>query len=934
MTVTALLISHEGDRWLPAVLAGLSDQQRRPDRVLAVDTGSTDQTVDLLHADLGPDSVVRHPGSFPEAVAHALPLIDTEWVWILHDDANPHVNALEALLDAAEQSGAAILGPKLREWPDLRRLLELGVTVSGSGRRETGLERGEYDQGQHEERRRVLAVNTAGMLVRRSLLEELDGFDRELPMFGNDIDFGWRAARAGHSTLVVPDAIVFHAEAAHRGVRRTPRALRRHTERRAALHTVLANSVGWRVVGQWFRLLFSSFLRIVGFLLARRPGLAKDELSAVSSVYTHPGRLRAARQARSHLGNAHADDVRRLLAPWWLPYRHGLDFVSDVASAVASQGRDAAERRRAQRAPAHGPAPEDGDELEADSSLLARLITSPFAVTATLVVLAILWGAREALGPIAGGALSPAPEAASDWWRLITQSWHPLGQGSDAPSPAYLLPMALAGTVLLGSAQAVVSLLFLLAVPFTAWGAYRFAKVAAELGSGRERSRPLVAWAAVTYALVPVASGAWGQGRFGIVVTAALLPWLAHAAVGFFESPADRRWRAGWRCGMLLALVAAFTPGAWLFAIVVIVLVCAGLLVFAPTTITARSVWGPLVVSVLAPLPLLAPGVVGILGHDLSALFIEAGRAMPNPGPIDLVSGRFPDPAAPIWMGVLLLVPALLALLRASTRAAVAVCWALVALAAAIASLLSQISIDLPAGETQPGLGFSLVIIQGALVVAVLIAAHGGARSSSRGPVWQRPIAAAFVAVALLVPVGGLVWWLVDGDNLLEDPGDPDIPAYMTQKAEADPANGVLVVRGSVEAGLDWTVRRGEGVTLGQDEILALTGVDAQLAEDVTRLVSRGDEETVAAMAARGVEYVVLPAPADAQVAAALDATSGLTQASTTERSMRAWEVDPEVDPASIDGDGPWWHPWLLALQVMAIVVVAVLCGPSRREER
>ena len=39
-----------------------------------------------------------------------------------------------------------------------------------------------------------------------------------------------------------------------------------------------------------------------------------------------------------------------------------------------------------------------------------------------------------------------------------------------------------------------------------------------------------------------------------------------------------------------------------------------------------------------------------------------------------------------------------------------------------------------------------------------------------------------------------------------------------------------------------------------------------------------------------GVEYVVLPAPADATVAAGLDATGGLTQASA-EHSTRAWQL-------------------------------------------
>ena len=82
------------------------------------------------------------------------------------------------------------------------------------------------------------------MLVRRRVLDELGGLDDELPIFGNDVDFGWRAASAGHRTVVVPQAVVFHAEAAHRGLRRTP-LTGRHThyqERRAALFTLLANS--------------------------------------------------------------------------------------------------------------------------------------------------------------------------------------------------------------------------------------------------------------------------------------------------------------------------------------------------------------------------------------------------------------------------------------------------------------------------------------------------------------------------------------------------------------------------------------------------------------------------------------------------------------------------------------------------------------------
>ncbi|MBD8868731.1 glycosyltransferase family 2 protein [Nocardioides donggukensis] len=951
MTVTALLICHDGARWLPAVLAGLRDQQRRPDRILALDTTGTtgpDETGDsgstgrLLVEALGADAVLTRPGTFPEAVAHALPTIETDWVWLLHDDANPDPAALAELLAVAESGGADVLGPKLREWPSLRRLLELGVTISGTGRRETGLERGEYDQGQHDEIRQVLAVNTAGMLVRREVLEHLGGFDAALPVFGTDLDFGWRAARAGYRTVVVPQAVVFHAEAAHRGLRRTRltgRRTRTHrAEREAALYTLLANVRGRALPFVAVRLVLGTLLRVLGYLLARSPGHAGDELAALLGLLGRPRRLISARRARRALdGTQAADhrDVRRLLAPWWVPYRHGLDFVTDVATAAGNQGRDAAERRRSARALDSGPVADDADTLAADSGLLVRFVTSPVAVLSAVFVLLALWGARAALGEVSGGALSPAPAGAADWWRLVTEGWHPLGQGTDAPEPGYLLPFALLGTLLLGSASAVVSVLFVAAVPLAAWGAWRFGLVVAELGSGLPASRVLVGWAALTYAAVPVASGAWGQGRFGVVASAAVLPWLAHAALGLLEPSADRRWRAGWRCSLLLALVTAFTPAAWPFAAVVVAGVLGTGLVRARSAFGSRSVWGPLLVVVAVPPLLLLPGTVGVLGHGLGALFLEAGRLVDTPGPTDLVAGRFGSPSAPAWAGLLLLAPALGALLRRRARVAAAACWLVVAVAAVLAAVLSRVSVPVPAGTVQPGLGFLLVLSQGALVVAALVAGQGlWARFAHADFGWRQPVAGLLAAAGLLVPVVGLGWWLAGDADELGPPTASAVPAYMTQAAELGPEHGVLILRGDVETGLTWTVRRDDGVTIGEDEILALTDPDPALDADVGALVSRPTLDVVERMSGHGLDYVVMPAPADGRVAATLDAASGMVQASAGDRSTRAWQFEQDAAPAAVAGTGPWWHPWLLAIQVAALIVTAVLCGPTRREGR
>ncbi|MEP6666264.1 MAG: glycosyltransferase family 2 protein, partial [Nocardioidaceae bacterium] len=254
--VVAVVVAHDGARWLPHLISALEASTVFPDRLVAIDTGSTDGSRDVLVQALGASSVYDAPAQtgFGAAVSTALkvsqlasvdsPSADDGWVWLLHDDCAPAPDALEQLLAVATSDPSiAVLGGRIRAWPRARRLLEVGVTITGTGHRETGVEVGEYDQGQHDEQREVLAVSSAGMLVRRSVWEALHGFDPRLPLFRDDVDFGWRVARSGHRVVVVPSAIVFHAEAATRGVRgiANTSASPHLADRKAALFTLLAN---------------------------------------------------------------------------------------------------------------------------------------------------------------------------------------------------------------------------------------------------------------------------------------------------------------------------------------------------------------------------------------------------------------------------------------------------------------------------------------------------------------------------------------------------------------------------------------------------------------------------------------------------------------------------------------------------------------------
>ncbi len=102
----------------------------------------------------------------------------------------------------------------------------------------------------------------------------------------------------------------------------------------------------------------------------------------------------------------------------------------------------------------------------------------------------------------------------------------------------------------------------------------------------------------------------------------------------------------------------------------------------------------------------------------------------------------------------------------------------------------------------------------------------------------------------------------------------------------------------------------------------------------VRELVSRPTPDVVDRLGQSGIEYVVLPSPADGDVAAVLDAATGLVQASAAERTTRAWQVDRPLDGSSLEGPTSWLRIALLVLSGLGILVVAVLCLPTTSRRR
>ena len=410
--VTAVIVAHDGAIWLPEVVAALSSQTRKIDHIVAVDNGSVDKSAALLKAAKIPVLSMPRDAGFGDAVYRAVEKLPksnnerNEWIWVIHDDCAPKSDALEKLLaELTERPNVAMAGPKLLGWHDRTHLLEVGVSITNNGARWTGLEPQEYDQGQHDGVRDVLSVSTAGALIRRDVFDELGGYDPQLALFRDDVDFGWRVRMAGHSIIVVTESVAFHAQAAateRRSVDVEGAFLHRPLllDRRNSAYVLLANSSTWLLPWLIVQLITGAAIRSIGYLIAKLPGYASDEILAIAALIFRPALLRAARRERRIHRLLPPRIIADFIPPRLTQYRNGINnFVESIRDRIFAQ------------------LPTDNDfdeEFNDDADLLTptkvvnwgSILKRPQVLLGICLFIFILFSSTSRLGSLIGGSLA------------------------------------------------------------------------------------------------------------------------------------------------------------------------------------------------------------------------------------------------------------------------------------------------------------------------------------------------------------------------------------------------------------------------------------------------------------------------------------------------------------------------------------------------
>ena len=210
--VSIVVLNYNGRRYLDECLSSLVAQSYRPLEIVVVDNGSSDGSADLVRSRYPDARLLCLPENtgFAAGNNHAFRIAGGSYVALLNNDASASPGWVAALVRAAErfpEYGMFASRILLHDAPG--RVDKAGHLMYWDGQNK-GRGSGDPDGAQFDRPAEIFFPDGCAALYRRSLLEDVGGFDERFFAYGDDADLGIRARLRGWKAYYVPEARVWH----------------------------------------------------------------------------------------------------------------------------------------------------------------------------------------------------------------------------------------------------------------------------------------------------------------------------------------------------------------------------------------------------------------------------------------------------------------------------------------------------------------------------------------------------------------------------------------------------------------------------------------------------------------------------------------------------------------------------------------------------
>lgn len=242
-TVSVIVVNYRGAEDTVTCLRALRDELDWPaDRLelICVDNASGDGSADQIATAVPQARLIRSEANtgFAGGCNLGAATATGSVVGFLNSDARPHPGWVRAAVEVLRTEPAvAAVASKVLDWDGARiDFVDAALTWYGMGYKPQA---GQPDEGTHETPRDVLFGTGAALLVRKSVFDQLGGFDERFFMFYEDVDLGWRLNLRGYRVRYEPRSIAYHRH--HASLRGADPARELYLLERNALATLYKN---------------------------------------------------------------------------------------------------------------------------------------------------------------------------------------------------------------------------------------------------------------------------------------------------------------------------------------------------------------------------------------------------------------------------------------------------------------------------------------------------------------------------------------------------------------------------------------------------------------------------------------------------------------------------------------------------------------------
>ncbi len=217
-TLSVIVVNFNRVNLLRLCLQSLVSQDATAVELLVVDNASTDGSANMVASEFPQVRLIRSETNLGFCAGNNLAIAQAcgQFVALLNNDATAEAHWLSAMLTEMAHPQVGMVASKIMvaNRPGVIDKIGHGIYWDGQNR---GIGSGETDTGQYDRNRDILWPDGCAALYRKSMLDEIGGFDEDFFAYADDAELGLRARTAGWLARLAPAAIVHHQRGATMG---------------------------------------------------------------------------------------------------------------------------------------------------------------------------------------------------------------------------------------------------------------------------------------------------------------------------------------------------------------------------------------------------------------------------------------------------------------------------------------------------------------------------------------------------------------------------------------------------------------------------------------------------------------------------------------------------------------------------------------------